>query len=115
IEDVVEAAPTQAEAREEWISASNEAVDDVLPMMDEAPVAEAPAAPANTAPAADDGFDDLAFLRSVVDGGNSESQATVRASAATDQQKTLRCTDCGTMNLPTEWYCERCGGELAAF
>jgi uncharacterized OB-fold protein len=29
--------------------------------------------------------------------------------------KTLRCTECGTMNLPTEWYCERCGGELAAF
>ncbi|HEX2778989.1 MAG TPA: hypothetical protein VHM30_05805 [Gemmatimonadaceae bacterium] len=28
--------------------------------------------------------------------------------------KTLRCHDCGTMNLPTEWYCERCGGELAA-
>lgn len=28
--------------------------------------------------------------------------------------KTLRCHDCGTMNLATEWYCERCGGELAA-
>jgi hypothetical protein len=32
-----------------------------------------------------------------------------------DPVKTLRCTECGTMNLPTEWYCERCGGELAAF
>ncbi|MGH7547820.1 MAG: hypothetical protein ACREMM_06575 [Gemmatimonadales bacterium] len=29
--------------------------------------------------------------------------------------KTLRCKDCGTMNLPTEWYCEQCGAELAAF
>lgn len=28
--------------------------------------------------------------------------------------KTLRCKDCGTMNLPTEWYCENCGAELAA-
>jgi hypothetical protein len=28
--------------------------------------------------------------------------------------KTLRCKDCGTMNLPTEWYCEQCGAELAA-
>ena len=28
--------------------------------------------------------------------------------------KTLRCKDCGTMNLPTEWYCESCGAELAA-
>jgi hypothetical protein len=29
--------------------------------------------------------------------------------------KTLKCQECGTMNFPTEWYCERCGGELAAF
>jgi len=27
--------------------------------------------------------------------------------------KTLKCKECGTMNLPTEWYCESCGGELA--
>ena len=31
-----------------------------------------------------------------------------------EQVKTLRCQECGTMNYPTEWYCERCGGELAA-
>jgi hypothetical protein len=31
-----------------------------------------------------------------------------------EQVKTLKCAECGTMNLPTEWYCERCGGELAA-
>ncbi|HET7297006.1 MAG TPA: hypothetical protein VFI66_07670 [Gemmatimonadales bacterium] len=28
--------------------------------------------------------------------------------------RTLRCKDCGTMNLPTEWYCAECGAELAA-
>jgi hypothetical protein len=28
--------------------------------------------------------------------------------------KSLKCQECGTMNYPTEWYCERCGGELAA-
>jgi len=28
--------------------------------------------------------------------------------------KSLKCKECGTMNLPTEWYCERCGAELAA-
>ena len=28
--------------------------------------------------------------------------------------KTLKCQECGTMNYPTEWYCERCGGELAS-
>ncbi len=28
--------------------------------------------------------------------------------------KTLKCKECGTMNAPTEWYCEQCGAELAA-
>jgi hypothetical protein len=28
--------------------------------------------------------------------------------------KSLKCAECGTLNFPTEWYCERCGGELAA-
>ncbi|MGH7568514.1 MAG: hypothetical protein ACREL9_06030 [Gemmatimonadales bacterium] len=28
--------------------------------------------------------------------------------------RTLKCKECGTMNLPTEWYCEQCGAELAA-
>ena len=31
-----------------------------------------------------------------------------------DAAKTLKCKECGTMNLPTEWYCGQCGGELAA-
>jgi hypothetical protein len=36
-----------------------------------------------------------------------------RPSAATGA-RTLKCGECGTMNRPTEWYCERCGAELAA-
>ena len=28
--------------------------------------------------------------------------------------KTLKCGECGAMNLPTEWYCDRCGAELAS-
>ena len=31
-----------------------------------------------------------------------------------EQTKTLKCNECGGMNYPTEWYCERCGAELAA-
>jgi hypothetical protein len=31
-----------------------------------------------------------------------------------EQVKTLKCQECSTMNYPTEWYCERCGAELAA-
>jgi hypothetical protein len=30
-----------------------------------------------------------------------------------EQHKTLKCPECGASNYPTEWYCERCGGELA--
>src|SRR5690349_1110695 len=38
------------------------------------------------------------------------------AAAGDDEEaaKTLRCRECGTMNLPTEWYCAKCGAELAA-
>ncbi len=68
---------------------------------------------ASSAASAPDGFDDLAFLRSVVD--TSAPSGMARPSDSDTQQKTLRCTECSTMNLPTEWYCERCGGELAAF
>jgi hypothetical protein len=28
--------------------------------------------------------------------------------------KSLKCGECGSLNYPTEWYCERCGAELAA-
>ncbi len=35
-------------------------------------------------------------------------------SAAPTNAKTLKCGECGTLNRPTEWYCERCGAELAA-
>jgi hypothetical protein len=37
-----------------------------------------------------------------------------RAPSRTSAKKTLKCVECGTMNLATEWYCERCGAELAA-
>ena len=30
-----------------------------------------------------------------------------------EQTRTLKCAQCGAMNFPTEWYCERCGSELA--
>ncbi|MCH9014210.1 MAG: hypothetical protein IH877_00815 [Gemmatimonadetes bacterium] len=30
------------------------------------------------------------------------------------QERTLECPECSKMNLPTEWYCEDCGAELAA-
>jgi hypothetical protein len=83
--------------------------------------------------------DELTFLKSVSDeepmavqrrsgAGGSTSTATsapprapeapAAAPASTGKAaaavaKTLKCADCGTLNRPTEWYCERCGAELA--
>jgi hypothetical protein len=76
-------------------------------------------------------IDELAFLKSVTEDDRTPSPQ--RASGAqyqpdevedgtplapidenTPVEKTLRCKECGTMNVATEWYCEKCGGELAA-
>ncbi|MEP6834781.1 MAG: Ran-binding zinc finger domain-containing protein [Gemmatimonas sp.] len=100
----------------------SETLDYVAPRSNNDPYAPrtaAPDAPSNPTPAAAmpkrDAFDDLAFLRSITDSGGASAAGTTRTSGVTDQAKTLRCTECGTMNFPTEWYCERCGGELATF
>ena len=44
----------------------------------------------------------------------SEAPAQAKLSSPSGQTKTLKCGECGTLNRPTEWYCERCGAELAA-
>jgi len=43
----------------------------------------------------------------------SASSAAPAPSKASGVAKTLKCGECGTLNRPTEWYCERCGAELA--
>ena len=80
------------------------------------------------------GIDELDFLKSVAatpgekKGGSTkpaalkEPEPAVEAPPAKPEViksdmtagKTLKCAECGTMNRPTEWYCERCGAELAA-
>jgi hypothetical protein len=88
--------------------------------------------------AAGAGNDELAFLKSVAEeeqrkpsGSRRPSNPGVSAPAqgsraveapvapvsgkpgAPGVAKTLKCGECGTLNRPTEWYCERCGAELA--
>lgn len=47
--------------------------------------------------------------------GPTESSTPAESGTAVPESgKSLRCEGCGTPNFPTEWYCERCGGELAA-
>ena len=38
----------------------------------------------------------------------------LRPQGGPERHKTLKCQECGTMNYPTEWYCERCGAELVS-
>ena len=42
-----------------------------------------------------------------------QTAAPAVGKAAAGVAKTLKCGECGTLNRPTEWYCERCGAELA--
>jgi hypothetical protein len=83
-----------------------------------------PAVPAAAAPAPS--IDDMPLVTSLEAAERPEEQPealTMRQTSGTpaflkgmptEQVKTLKCQECGTMNYPTEWYCERCGGELAA-
>jgi hypothetical protein len=48
-----------------------------------------------------------------VDSDTDDATPAARPGAASNA-KTLKCGECGTLNRPTEWYCERCGAELAA-
>ena len=44
----------------------------------------------------------------------SNTPIVLRTQGQDQQTKTLKCNECGSFNYPTEWYCERCGAELAA-
>lgn len=82
-----------------------EEVEPVIALSGEGPLPEAASGVAGSpvsSGAVPDAFDDMAFIRSIGE------------PPPPDARKTLRCGECGTFNLPTEWYCERCGGELAA-
>ena len=80
---------------------------------------EAPSAPAPTSrPFLEPLTDPILEPRSASSGPSADDgppgplgRPTPRTSQAV---KTLKCQECGTLNYPTEWYCERCGGELAA-
>ena len=94
-----------------------------------ASAARAPAPP-RTAEKRKTPIDELAFLKSVTDdeknapsprrasGAQYQVEQDVAPEAPLDEnapvEKTLKCRECGTMNVATEWYCENCGAELAA-
>jgi len=78
-----------------------------------------PSAPANRSP-----FDEFPVLRPGTGTVSPPSTTAVATPPSvpksggsqdprSEQHKTLKCPECGAANYPTEWYCERCGGELA--
>lgn len=77
----------------------------------------APAAPA-PAPATADAQAAHARSEARANSQGKRSKPSTFAPAQPDprreNEKTLKCAECGAMNYPTEWYCESCGGELAA-
>ncbi len=87
------------------------------------PFPPAPAASKEPAPPPAPSVDELTFLKSMtIDPRNATGQAS-NVSVAVESKserpvqtvaKTLKCGECGALNRPTEWYCERCGAELAA-
>lgn len=80
-----------------------------------------PAPPAPETPGGPS-VDEMTFLKSVTldsPASRERSAAENRPTAppkgrSANATKTLKCAECGSMNRPTEWYCERCGAELAA-
>jgi len=78
------------------------------------PVQPAKAAPAAAKPAAPPKAPDKPKTTPLNVSAQTESVLGITTSEATEQPKTLKCAECGSMNYSSEWYCERCGAELAA-
>jgi hypothetical protein len=82
------------------------------------PAAPAPPPPAPTSkPRPSGGFTRSATIEAPPDPPGPRGTPAPSVDPAKDRQsgqKTLKCAECGTLNRPTEWYCERCGAELAA-
>ena len=89
----------------------------------EQPVAARAQQPPQNAPSSRSPFDEFPVLRPGGGSGTPPSTAVATPPSVpktggtqdprSEQHKTLKCPECGAANYPTEWYCERCGGELA--
>jgi TolA-binding protein len=89
----------------------------------EQPVAPRAQQPPQNAPSNRSPFDEFPVLRPGSGSGTPPSTAVATPPSVpktggtqdprSEQHKTLKCPECGASNYPTEWYCERCGGELA--
>jgi len=84
-------------------------LDELATMADETAANDAVGEGSEQEPATVDGQD----IRADDSPSTAARPRLVRTPAHTDAPRILRCGECGTMNIPTEWYCDRCGAELA--
>jgi hypothetical protein len=56
----------------------------------------------------------IGTIRSPLAASVSGDNPIVLRDKSNEAAKTLKCGECGAANYPTEWYCERCGAELAS-
>jgi hypothetical protein len=85
-------------------------------VQEQRPLRPEPAAP--VAQATDDTFDAAPhMLKMPISEHDAPDEPAVAPAkpAAKDEAVALTCGECGATNRPTEWYCEKCGAELAAF
>ena len=107
--------------------AGKEAPTEAVPDAATAPATATPAAAAGTQIKTESVTETMTKQQQLVDSSVSQELAPVSKprdsgeqmpsylrDAPPEQVKTLKCQECGTLNYPTEWYCERCGAELAA-
>jgi hypothetical protein len=100
--------PSRAAARPTIERASERAG---LPAFEAPPIPDAPATtPARASAPVSPAFADDPPQRTSGSAGEARPVGEVD-----DAARSLKCQECGCMNYPTEWYCEKCGGELAAF
>ena len=126
-------APRAPAPRPEVIEQAPMMVTHVADPMAEPPEVQSPRLTQKPQPEPAAPVDELAFLKSVSDDESRparrpsnpgmaaptltsappQTSAPAVGKAAAAVAKTLKCGECGTLNRPTEWYCERCGAELA--
>ena len=111
------ATPTQNQGSPSMQTATTPSAPIAAPVVQEKPAQEEERLPhdpaaAATATAVAAGASSRARGTRTPPGGTSAVRSKPETPKA-DNSKTLKCPECGTPNYPTEWYCERCGGELA--
>ncbi len=102
-------------AREPEISHGPPPADEMAFLKSVAPEEERKPAPAPSPPSGRRGSNPGPSGSRAAEGAGTASQTAAAPGkpGAGGGAKTLKCGECGTLNRPTEWYCERCGAELA--